>query len=269
MGTPITLNHMPKLIKKEKFIDVSDYGRQPAILLAHLVKNTSITPVHITMIFGICGCIAIYYILNELYYWAALFLILKSILDAMDGELARLKNTPSYTGRYLDSIFDSILNLGFIFAIGHIANSPLYVTIIAFLCIQLQGTLYNYYYVILRHKSEGGDTTSYIFELKAPKALPGEKQKTVNILFNIYMFLYGPFDKTIYKIDRSAYKVKSFPNWFMTIVSFYGLGFQLLMMAYMMIMGWIDYIIPYFIGYTSFIILFVAIRKVLIDDDVS
>jgi phosphatidylglycerophosphate synthase len=32
------------------------------------------------------------------------FIILKSIIDGADGELARIKNT-SYTGRYLDSVF--------------------------------------------------------------------------------------------------------------------------------------------------------------------
>ena len=44
---------------------------------------------------------------------APFFIILKSIIDAADGELARIKKTPSYTGRYLDSIFDIILNLIF------------------------------------------------------------------------------------------------------------------------------------------------------------
>ena len=40
-----------------------------------------------------------------------MFIILKSIIDAADGELARVKQTPSYAGRYLDSVFDIILNL--------------------------------------------------------------------------------------------------------------------------------------------------------------
>ncbi|MBK6264473.1 CDP-alcohol phosphatidyltransferase family protein [Marivirga sp. S37H4] len=258
---------MPKLLTSEKFIDVSDYGRKPAVFLAELVKNTKVQPIHITYLFGICGLIAIYCIFNELYYYAAAFLILKSILDAMDGELARLKQTPSYSGRYLDSIFDSILNFLFLLAIGYMAGSPLYVTLTAFFCIQLQGTLYNYYYVILRHRSQGADTTSKIFEMKTPAAFPGEKQKTVNWLFKIYMFLYIPFDKIIYSLDKSAYRVKAFPNWFMTMVSFYGLGFQLLIMAYMMAMGWITFIIPYFIAYTVLIVFFITTRRILLDND--
>jgi len=65
----------------------------------------------------------------------------------------------------------------------------------SFFSIQLQGTLYNYYYVILRTKSIGGDSTSKIFEYKVPKALPGESQKSVAILFSIYTIVYGIFDK--------------------------------------------------------------------------
>ena len=53
------------------------------------------------------------------------------------------------------------------------------VALLAFIGIQLQGTLYNYYYVILRNKSVGGDATSKIFEYKTPKALPGETQQAV------------------------------------------------------------------------------------------
>lgn len=134
-------------------------------------------------------------------------------------------------------------------------------TFLAFLGIQLQGTLYNYYYVILRNKSVGGDTTSKIFEYKSPKALPGETQKSVDILFRIYTIVYGTFDKIIHTLDQEAYKVKTFPNWFMTVLSIYGLGFQLLIIAIMLPMDLIEYIIPFFILYTLFLFVLIGIRK--------
>lgn len=255
---------MPKLLQEKKFIDLSDYGRQPAIYMAGKIKDTPITPIHVTIIFGICGLFAVYAILNEWFYTAAILLVMKSIIDAMDGELARIKETPSYSGRYLDSVFDSILNLLFIVSIGIVANEPLWIILITYVCIQLQGTLYNYYYVILRHRSEGGDTTSKIFEMKAPPAFPIESQRTVNILFKAYMILYVPFDKTIYYLDNNAYKVKNFPNWFMMMISSYGLGFQLLIMAILLACGLVNYIIPFFLYYTIFLLLFIAIRKVLL-----
>jgi hypothetical protein len=146
-------------------------------------------------------------------------------------------------------------------AICYASNTTLWMTIIAFFCIQLQGTLYNYYYVILRNKSVGGDATSKIFEHKSPRALPGETQKSVDILFTIYTIVYGIFDKIIYALDGDAYKAKRFPNWFMTSVSLYGLGFQLLIIATLLSFNLIDYIVAFFIIYTLLIIVLIGIRK--------
>ncbi|MFV8322928.1 CDP-alcohol phosphatidyltransferase family protein [uncultured Flavobacterium sp.] len=253
---------MSKLAAQDKFLDLSDYGRPFGKFLANKLKNTRFTPIHVTLLFGVSGLIAIYCILQGSYYLASFFIILKSMIDAADGELARLKNTPSYTGRYLDSVFDIILNFMFLMTICYVSKTSFWFTILAFIGIQLQGTLYNYYYVILRNKSVGGDTTSKIFEYKSPKALPGETQKSVDILFQIYTIVYGTFDKIIHILDKEAYKVKTFPNWFMTVLSIYGLGFQLLIIAVMLPMDLIEYIIPFFIIYTVLIFVIIGIRKV-------
>ena len=252
---------MSKLAAQDKFLDLSDYGRSFGRFLANQLKNTSVTPIHVTLLFGLSGLIAIYCILTNHYLLAGCFIVLKSGIDAADGELARLKNTPSYFGRYLDSVFDIILNFLFLMAICYVSNTTVWMSILAFIGIQLQGTLYNYYYVILRNKSVGGDTTSKIFEYKTPKALPGETQQSVNILFGIYTVVYGLFDKVIHLLDPEAYKVKSFPNWFMTLLSVYGLGFQLLIIAVMLPLCLIEYIAPFFIAFTGFVFVLIAIRK--------
>ncbi|MCL6460292.1 MAG: CDP-alcohol phosphatidyltransferase family protein [Flavobacterium micromati] len=253
---------MSKLAAQDKFLDLSDYGRTFGKFLANQLKNTRFTPIHVTLLFGVSGLLAIYNILAGSYFLAGFFIILKSGIDAADGELARLKNTPSYTGRYLDSVFDIILNFLFLMTICYVSKTGIWLTILAFIGIQLQGTLYNYYYVILRNKSVGGDTTSKIFEYKSPRALPGETQKSVDILFRIYTIVYGAFDKIIHILDSDAYKVKTFPNWFMTLLSIYGLGFQLLIIAVMLPLDLIEYIIPFFIIYTLLIFVIISIRKV-------
>lgn len=252
---------MSKLPKNHKFIDLSDYGRPAAKLIANSLKKTSFTPVQMTVLFIISGLIAIACMLYGYYWAAAFFLILKSVLDAADGELARIKKTPSYTGRYFDSVADIILNFFIFLALWHITDSHLIYAIVAFVGIQLQGTLYNYYYVILRNKFNG-DTTSRVFEDKTPIALEGENQRNVNFLFMLYKLLYGVFDKTIYFLDKKAISGKPFHNWFMTAVSTFGLGFQLLIISIMLVLGWVTFIIPFFIGYTAMIFGFIGIRKV-------
>lgn len=252
---------MSKLAAQDKFLDLSDYGRPFGKFFANLLKNTRFTPIHVTLLFGISGLASIYCILQNHYFYAGFFIVLKSGIDAADGELARIKNTPSYTGRYLDSLFDIALNFMILMTICHVSKASFWFTILAFIGIQLQGTLYNYYYVILRNKSIGGDTTSKIFEYKSPKALAGESQKSVDILFKIYMIVYGGFDKIIHALDGDAYKVKKFPNWFMTLISLYGLGFQLLIIALMLPLNLIEYIIPFFIWYSILIFVLIGIRK--------
>lgn len=256
---------MSKLNASDKFLDLSDYGRSFGRFFALQLKETSFTAIHVTLLFGISGLLAIYCILNQYFLAAAFFIVLKSGIDAADGELARLKKTPSYVGRYLDSVFDIILNFLFLMAICYVSKTTIWLALLAFIGIQLQGTLYNYYYVILRNKSVGGDATSKIFEYKTPRALPGETQQAVNILFGIYTIVYGFFDKIIHFLDAEAYKVKTFPNWFMTLLSLYGLGFQLLIIAFMLPFGWIELIAPFFIIYSLLIFVLIGIRKTMIN----
>jgi hypothetical protein len=252
---------MSKLPKEHQFIDLSDYGRSVARIIANVLKSTTFTPVDVTIAFIISGLIGVFCIIEGYYYAAAFFLIFKSILDAADGELARIKKTPSYTGRYLDSVSDIVLNFIIFITLWQLTEVSILYALLAFFGIQLQGTLYNYYYVILRNRFNG-DTTSRIFEDATPIALPGEKQKNVNILFFLYKLFYGVFDKIIYTLDKNASNAKPFPNWLMTLISTFGLGFQLLIISVLLILGLKAFIIPFFIGYSVLVFVFIFIRRV-------
>lgn len=252
---------MSKLPKTYQFTDLSDYGRAPARWIAHRLKNTLITPVGVTCLFIMAGLLSICCILKGYYILAALFLLLKSILDAADGELARLRNTPSYTGRYLDSVSDLILNAIILGTIGYLTDTFWGYTVLAFFAMQLQGTLYNYWYVILRKKFDG-EQTSRIFEVKVPTGYPGENQKIVTALFYSYLALYGIFDRIIYKLDSKAPEDPPVQPWLMTLASISGLGLQLLIIGVFLNLGWIQYIIPFFIGYSISIPTLIVLRKV-------
>ena len=82
---------MSKLATQDKFLDLSDYGRPFGRFLATQLKNTRFTAIHVTVLFGISGLIAIYCILTNHFLLAGFFIVLKSGIDAADGELARLK----------------------------------------------------------------------------------------------------------------------------------------------------------------------------------
>lgn len=258
---------MSKLPDAHKFIDLSDYGRPIARVIARTLKNTSYNAIHVTIGFIISGLIACFCILDGSFWLAAFFLILKSILDAADGELARLQNRPSYTGRYLDSVADVILNALFFLSIWSITTTSFWVCLFSFFGLQLQGTLYNYYYVILRNRLDG-DKTSRIVENEVPTALAGEKQRHVNILFKLYRLFYGLFDGIIYRLDQRADQQQiAIPKWLMTSVSTLGLGFQLLVMSVFLLLGLKAYVLPFFLGYTAMVFVFIGIRRAFYQQD--
>ena len=124
---------MSKLPKEYQFIDLSDYGRPIAKIIAKSLKSTSFTPVDVTIAFIISGLTGVYCIFEGYYFAAAFFIIFKSILDAADGELARMKETPSYTGRFLDSVSDIILNFIIFLTIGNLRKYTLAMYYLLFL----------------------------------------------------------------------------------------------------------------------------------------
>lgn len=255
---------MSKLPEKYQFTDLSDYGRPAGKWIAQSLVPTRFTPIDITTTFIIAGLCAVVCILYEYYLAAAFFIVLKSIIDAADGELSRLKQTPSYIGRYYDSIADLILNALLLASICYVTNGSYVLAILAFLGLQLQGTVYNYYYVILRNRVSG-DTTSRIFENVTPTALHGESQLGVNIFFGIYVVLYRGFDKIIYFLDKEAMNDMRVPKWFMTMISIFGLGFQLLVIAIMLVLGKAALVIPVIFMSSVLIFIFVGLRKFVLN----
>jgi len=252
---------MKKLGDHYSFLDVSDYGRPLSNAIARLFKNTKVTAIHLTLVFGITGIFAAQSILEQKNVLALILLLTKSVIDGADGALARLKNKPSFTGRYLDSVFDFILNFIFLGAIWSLTDLNWIWWALAFFAIQLQGTLYNYYYVILRNRLAGGDNTSKVFEYKTPKALAGESQASVTLLFYCYLLCYGVFDRIIHVLDRNAYQGNLPKPWLMSLVSIYGLGFQLALIGGCLIVLPTGYILPAIVGYSIFIPLFILLRK--------
>jgi phosphatidylglycerophosphate synthase len=89
-------------------------------LSRHLVRSR-ITPNQTTMFAFAVGLLGIISILRGGYWNAVLgtaLLQANSILDGIDGELARIRHQTSEFGAYLDSVCDEVLNAGLLVAVG-------------------------------------------------------------------------------------------------------------------------------------------------------
>ncbi len=222
---------MTKLPENKKFLDLSDYARPIARIFVNAAINTKINSYHFTYLFLIVGLLASYLICIEKYpFIASVLILLKSALDASDGEIARRRNEPSMVGRYLDSIFDLVVNVALFFSIAFVYSETWLLVIFSLISYQLQGSIFNYYYLIKRYQVNG-DKTSRIFEKEEPKPFKRDNVFLLKILHKIYLFSYAWQDYLVHKLDRNAINTKELPNWFLTFVSIFGLGFQLLIIA--------------------------------------
>lgn len=251
---------MSKLPAHKKFVDLSDYGRPLAQALVRQLLHTPVTSIHLSWAFLVAGAIGIACILRQQYLLAALFLLAKNVLDAADGELARQKNHPSYTGRYLDSIFDFVINAGICIALYKVVTVSPAVALLAFAGLQFQCAICNYYYVIQRNRVNG-DVTSRINEFKCPVAFPYEKQGTVDRLHWLFVQFYGPFDALVLWLDKGAIKIKEFPKWFLSLSSSLLLGFQFAIIASLLLVDRAEWILPFFAVYSLWGLSIVVVRK--------
>lgn len=254
---------MPKLPQEYRFVDLSDYSRPIARALVQSLFKTPVSSIHLTVAFFVAGLLGIYFVYQKSFLLAALFLMIKNILDAADGEMARVRKHPTYTGRYLDSIFDFFVNLGLFYVLYVLTGASIWLFVASFLGLEFQGTIFNYYYLVQR-KLRRGDATSKINEFERPVAFDYENPHFVRVLHLGYLACYGLFDGIMLRLDQSALGERPLPNWFMTLVSSIGLGFQILLIVLFLLIGRVEYILPFFLFYTLWGVVIILIRKMVV-----
>ncbi len=227
---------MEKIPKEHRFRDFSDYARPVALWIARLLKDTPVRAIHLTLLYFVIGSIAAYSIYVGKFLLAGILIMVKNILDAADGSLARLQKRPSRVGRFADSIADIVLNFLFLFAIALHYRCCYLLALLAFLSISIQGSFFNYYYVLYRHKV-GGDTTSRVDE--SPEGYPWDDPRILRVLYALYVILYKWQDRLVEWFDRvlAANPLIHTDRVFLSIVTLFGLGIHLLILSITLILG--------------------------------
>lgn len=118
--------HIPTVESTYKGRDVEGildllFYRRVAYQLARLCARLKLTPVMVTVLGGICGIVA-----GHLYFYRDLRIniigmvlhVVANLLDNADGQLARLLNQKSRTGRVIDSLFDHLIFLSIYVHLG-------------------------------------------------------------------------------------------------------------------------------------------------------
>jgi len=97
--------------------------RRIAAVIVIIISPTPITPNMVTVFSFLLNLFANYQILSGELSFAALFFFISFIMDCVDGQLARERDTVSKFGIYLDIVLDSLKDLiTFIVLISYFAN---------------------------------------------------------------------------------------------------------------------------------------------------
>ena len=202
--------------------DLSDWGRPIARFSANLLKDTKISVLMVTNFHLLLSIFCAWLIFQEYIIESCVLLVIKGVVDAVDGELARIRERPSHVGRYWDTIADTLGLILVTYAFGqHLGWSGVYISAIV-IAVLFQYSLFNHFSV--RARGLGlGDDTSRIDEKICPVAKPWEKQVHVNFLHKIYLVGFSWQDQIIDMITGKGSKNLSFE---LTISSMLGYGFQ-------------------------------------------
>jgi phosphatidylglycerophosphate synthase len=103
-----------------------ELNRRLSLPISRLLLNTPVTPNQVTLVAFLLGLVGVALIAGGGYGLAvvgAALLQLNSIIDGIDGELARMRYTTSAAGAYLDSVADETISAALFAAIGwHLAR---------------------------------------------------------------------------------------------------------------------------------------------------
>ena len=185
-----------------------------AFRIVTLLLNTKIHPVHVTLCFFLTGIGAALLIYTGTYpalVIAAVMIQIKSILDAVDGQLARARKAPSRVGRFFDSAADIVISFLLIMACAFLTYERtgeliyLPIGIAAFLFSEIQNSFWVYYNVYYRNLKLGKDE-SILDESQAETIYPYDenKQRILSFLKGFYRFAYTWQDRLISRIDAKA-----------------------------------------------------------------
>jgi phosphatidylserine synthase len=222
---------MDKVPPHAAFLDLSDYARPLARWLVYRLLPTSITSIHLTLAFTLCGfAAALLFAFDSALPLAGALLIVKSWLDAADGMLARARRQPSRVGRFLDSLCDFAVTVAVFLSIGIGHSNDFALAGLSILCATLQCSVFNYYAV--RYRAQvGGDQTSRIDERDA-NGYPSDNPAALRVLHTLYLLIYAWQDALMHGIDQAiARQDRPLEPAFLTRASILGLGSQLLAMA--------------------------------------
>lgn len=248
--------------KKRKYgtvevFNLSEWGRPIARVVARFLEKKPISVIQVTNTHFLISLLCAWLIFKGYLVESCFLLVLKGVIDAVDGELARIRNRPSHVGRYWDTVADTIGLIAVMCGFAVVLEWSIGLTSIIIFSILLQYSLFNHFSILIRTLGSG-DSTSRIDERIRPIAQPWEKQTTVNIFHTIYVLFFSWQDSLVSKISGKGSENLRFE---LTVSSFLGYGMQSIIIFLLALTQHLDYLPHLVLGVNGFVVALVLLRS--------
>ena len=177
---------------------------------------------------------------------AALLLQLKTLLDNIDGGLARATGQVTEMGRYLDTVVDFIVNIALLAALSNYGSNVL--SLLAFVWLTIILSLdFNAEHLYKSRRQEAAQSQ------RAPQEPPGAPLWLLELFRGIYALLFAPQDRWLRELDmryleqlsgqpRDQLDADTLLHWndlfsTATLVNL-GLSTQMLILGVLLLLGW-------------------------------
>ena len=119
-------------------------NRPCSLRISKHLANTFVTPNMVSAFGLLLGLVAAGLVFTGITFYMVIAVILwqiASMVDGIDGELARMRMNPSHRGEWFDTVADDITNIAFLFGLGHgisqstISGNPLFFYISSGVCV--------------------------------------------------------------------------------------------------------------------------------------
>ena len=240
-----------------KVLNLSEWGRPIARIIARFLEKKPISVIQVTNIHFLLSLFCAWLILEGHILESCFLLIVKGVLDAVDGELARIRERPSHVGRYWDTVADTIGLIAVMWAFGTVLGWNIALTSLLILSILLQYSFFNHFSILVRVLGSG-DSTSRIDERVRPVAQPWESQTMVNIFHTIYVLFFSWQDSLVSKISGKGSKNLRFE---LTVSSFLGYGMQSIVIFLLALTQNLDSLPDLVLGVNVFLVALVLLRS--------
>ena len=237
--------------------NLSEWGRPFARIAAKFLEKKPISVIQVTNIHFLLSLFCAWLILEGYLLESCFLLVIKGVIDAVDGELARIREKPSHVGRYWDTVSDTIGLIAVMCAFGVVLDWEIALTSIIILATLLQYSLFNHFSIMMRILGSG-DNTSRIDERVRPTAQPWESQKNVNFLHFIYILFFSWQDSIISKLTGKGSEKLVFE---LTVSSILGYGMQSLFIFLLAMVNQLNHLPSLVIGVNVFLMALIILRS--------